>query len=126
MIKLNKVFYVCLLSFVLIGCKEKQTEIVQEERLTRDYICEKGYYLTVSDISYSPKISFCCKEVDREKIATAIVNCNKSTLNNVNANTKNQDYHEIPKSCARAIMQAYCTLPTWKTRKELVYVEKRI
>lgn len=121
---MKKIGLLLLAAFVLVGCKEKTIEIVQEERLKTDIGCDDGYYLTVSDISYSPTISFCCKEVDREKIATDIINCNKSTLNNVNANTKNQDYHEIPKSCARAIMQAYCTLPTRKARKELVYVEK--
>lgn len=121
---MKKIGLLLLAVFVLVGCKEKTIEIVQEERLKTDIGCDDGYYLTVSDISYSPKISFCCKEIDREKIAKHIIECNKSTLNNVNANTKNQDYHEIPKSCARAIMQAYCVIPSTKTRKELVYVEK--
>lgn len=122
---MKKIFFILILSFFVTGCDYKE-EIVEKEYLSYKDTCENGYYLTVSDISYSPKISFCCREIDREKIAKYIVECNKSTLNNVNANTKNQDYHEIPKSCARAVMQAYCTLPTNKQVKEIRYEYKRV
>lgn len=96
--KMKKILIIMMCVFVA-ACSEDQCRY--------EYSCVAGEYKTISEISYSRSIHFCCNVSDKDKIAKATIEC-VSGAGGKASNTKNQDYHEIPKTCSRAIMQTYC------------------